>query len=353
MGELIQNWKSLVYNLGIIIGAGFIGTVLHFILFRIFKHLNRLTSVLVYDSLIKHCRRPLGYIIPLLAINFAIPIVELPQNIFYIFDNVFRSLFIASVSWLIIRLTVVAEDIILSRYDIGDKDNLQARKLYTQIQTIRKILTVVIVTVAVALILMGFERFRQLGTGILASAGIASLIIGLAAQRIFANFLAGIQIAFTQPIRVDDVVIVENEWGRIEEITLTYVVVRIWDLRRLILPISYFIERPFQNWTRISADILGTVFIYTDYTVPVQEIREELHRILKNSEKWDGRVWVLQVTDATERTMELRALMSAPDASSAWDLRCEVREKLIEFIQKKYPDAMPKVRAEFHKLKDF
>jgi small-conductance mechanosensitive channel len=151
---------------------------------------------------------------------------------------------------------------------------------------------------------------------------------------------------------VDDVVIVENEWGRIEEITLTYVVVKIWDLRRLIVPITYFIEKPFQNWTRTTADILGTVFIYVDYTVPVEAIREELGRILKDSELWDGKVCVLQVTNTSERTVELRALMSASDASKAWNLRCEVREKLIDFIRKNYPDVLPKFRAEFHQLKD-
>ncbi len=170
--------------------------------------------------------------------------------------------------------------------------------------------------------------------------------MGLAAQRTISTLLAGIQIAITQPIRVDDVVIVENEWGRIEEITFAYVVVRIWDLRRLILPITHFIEKPFQNWTRVTADILGTVFIYVDYTGPVQAIREELHRILKSTDLWDGKAWVLQVTHATERTVELRALMSAQDAPTAWNLRCEVRERLIEFVQRNYPDGLPKVRAE-------
>jgi small-conductance mechanosensitive channel len=158
--------------------------------------------------------------------------------------------------------------------------------------------------------------------------------------------LAGIQIAITQPIRLDDVVIVENEWGRIEEITLTYVVVRIWDLRRLILPISYFIEKPFQNWTRVSADILGTVFIYVDYTVPVDAFREELTRILQNSPNWDKKVNIVQVTDASEKTVEVRALMSAADASMAWNLRCEVRERLIAFLKKSYPQALPRARVE-------
>jgi small-conductance mechanosensitive channel len=200
--------------------------------------------------------------------------------------------------------------------------------------------------------LMTFEKVRQLGTTILASAGVVGIVVGMAAQRTIATFIAGLQIAITQPIRVDDVVIVENEWGRIEEITLTYVVVRIWDLRRLIVPITYFIEKPFQNWTRISADILGTVFIYTDYTVPVDAIREQLQKILNESEHWDKKVCVLQVTSATDRTMELRALMSAADASMAWTLRCEVREKLIEFIKAEYPQALPKVRAELNRLTD-
>jgi small-conductance mechanosensitive channel len=200
--------------------------------------------------------------------------------------------------------------------------------------------------------LMTFEKVRQLGTTILASAGVLGIVVGMAAQRTIATFIAGIQIAITQPIRVDDVVIVENEWGRIEEITLTYVVVRIWDLRRLIVPITYFIEKPFQNWTRISADILGTVFIYTDYTVPVDAIREQLQKILNESEHWDKKVCVLQVTSATDRTMELRALMSAADASMAWTLRCEVREKLLEFIKAEYPQALPRLRTELYKLQE-
>ena len=191
---------------------------------------------------------------------------------------------------------------------------------------------------------MRFDQFRRLGTGILASAGLASLIIGLAAQKIFANFLAGIQIAFTQPIRLDDVVVVENEWGRISEITLMYVVVKIWDERILILPISYFIEKPFQNWTRTTANLLGTISIYTDFTVPVDEVRMELERIVKSSDRWDGRVCSLQVTNMSERTMELRALVSASDSSNVWDLRCEVREKLIGFIQKQYPQAFSQIR---------
>lgn len=352
MAALFQNWEPLVYGVIIIVGAGIIGLIVHFVIFLILTRVSRRTSNVMDDSFVKHTRRPLKYILILLAINLAMPLIALSQNALYIFNSLFRSLFILAVAWLIISLTAVAEDAILCRYNINIKNNLEARKIYTQTQTIRKILAVIIIIIAIALILLGFDSFRQIGTGILASAGLASLIIGLAAQKVFGNFLAGVQIAFTQPIRIDDVVVVENEWGKIEDITLTYVVVKIWDLRRLVLPISYFIETPFQNWTKTSADLLGTVFIYTDYTVPVEEVRAELGYILKNSDKWDGKVCVLQVTDSKEHTVELRALMSAVDSSIAWDLRCEVREKLIEFIQKKYPYALPKTRAEFLKRED-
>lgn len=198
----------------------------------------------------------------------------------------------------------------------------------------------------IAAALMMFDRVRSLGASVLASAGVIGIIVGFAAQKTIANLFAGFQLAMTQPIRIDDVVIVENEWGRIEEITLTYIVVRIWDLRRLIVPLSYFIERPFQNWTRVESGILGTVFLYTDYAAPVDVIREELKRVVAQSPHWDGKVCGLQVTNTTDRSVELRALASAGDASKAWDLRCEIREKLILFVQQNYPDSLPRIRAD-------
>jgi hypothetical protein len=209
----------------------------------------------------------------------------------------------------------------------------------------------VIAIFMLASMLMVFDSVRQFGESILASAGIAGIVVGLAAQRSIAALLAGFQIAMTQPIRLDDVVIVEKEWGRIEEITLTYVVVRIWDLRRLVVPITYFIEQPFQNWTRASADILGTVFLYVDYTVPVDSLRGELTRILQASRFWDGKVNALQVTDAKEQTLEVRALASAADASLAFSLRCEIREQLVGFLQRNYPESLPKVRASFEPVR--
>jgi len=201
----------------------------------------------------------------------------------------------------------------------------------------------------VASVLMLFEEMRRFGTSILASAGVVGIIIGFAAQKTISNLFAGFQLAMTQPIRLDDVVIVEGEWGRIEEITLTYVVIHIWDDRRLVVPLSYFIEKPFQNWTRASADLLGSVFVWVDYSLPLDETRKALKGIIESNPLWDRRFWNLQVTDATERAMQIRVLATAADSSKAWDLRCDIREKLIAYIQKNHPQSLPQLRASFEK----
>ena len=342
VSEFLQHWHAIAW-----LAAGILfGLIVYSVVFKIGKVLARRTESIVDDSMIKHCRGPMRLIIPLLFCNFLFPLIKFPPDVLLFLKQVISLALTGAVAWLIVKVISVFEDIILDRYKVDITDNLRARRIKTQIQILRKILVIVVVIVAMGAILMTFDKVRHLGSSILASAGIAGIIVGLAAQRSIATLLAGIQIAFTQPIRYDDVVIVESEWGRIEEITLTYVVVRIWDSRRLILPITYFLEKPFENWTRISADLLGTVFLYVDYTVPVEAVREELLRILKNSDIWDGRVSGLQVTNTTERTVELRALMSAADSSLAWQLRCMVREKLVEFLQANYPDALPKVRAE-------
>ncbi|UCG12662.1 MAG: mechanosensitive ion channel [Deltaproteobacteria bacterium] len=342
MNAFVMKWQGVLW----LLAAAALGLVACSILFRVTGVFARRTETVLDDSLIRHCRHPLQLILPLLFIHFLFPVTRLPQGVSVLLKQLLGVILIASIAWLVIKLTYVFEDFTLNRFRIDVKDNLQARRINTQIQILKKVVIVTVTIVGLASILMTFEKVRYLGGSLLASAGIAGLIIGLAAQRSIATLLAGIQIAITQPIRIDDVVIVENEWGRIEEITLTYVVVRIWDLRRLILPITYFMEKPFQNWTRVTADILGTVFLYVDYTVPVKVIREELQRILKATDLWDGRVWGLQVTNATDKTLELRALMSASDASNAWNLRCEVREKLIDFVRCNFPEGLPKFRAE-------
>ena len=186
---------------------------------------------------------------------------------------------------------------------------------------------------------------RRLGTGLLTGVGVGGIIIGFAAQKSLGNLLAGFQIAFTQPIRIDDVLVVEGEWGRVEEITLTYVVLNIWDQRKLILPINYFIEKPFQNWTRTGAEILGTAFFYMDYTIPVDQLRTEFERLLSLSPLWDKRAQALQVTNTSERTIEVRTLMSAATSGAAFDLRCYIRENLIKYVREHHPDSLPKTRA--------
>jgi len=348
----ISNLRPLIWLYGIALLVGVAG---HYVVFRILLHLTKRTRVTFDNVLVNRCYRPLQWIVILLIVRI---IGKLPNvksqvpEVDEVVEHAFALLLIAFVAWLLIRMTYVLEDYVTSRFDVGVRDNLKARKIHTQFKVLTRIAIIVVGILAFGIMLMTFDRVQQLGTTILASAGVVGIVVGMAAQRTISTFIAGLQIAITQPIRVDDVVIVENEWGRIEEITLTYVVVRIWDLRRLIVPITYFIESPFQNWTRTSADILGTVFVYTDYNVPVDAVREELHNILKKSEHWDGKVCVLQVTNTSDRTMELRALMSSADASAAWTLRCEVREKLIEFIKRKYPQALPRTRAELHRLED-
>lgn len=203
----------------------------------------------------------------------------------------------------------------------------------------------IILFIGIALALMSFPAVRTIGTSLLASAGVAGLVVGFAARPALGNLIAGLQIALTQPIRLDDVVIVDGEWGRIEEIGGTFVVIRIWDQRRLVVPLQWFIEHPFQNWTRTSAEIIGTVFVWADYRLPLAPLRAELERLCKEAPEWDHRVCILQVTETTERAMQLRALVSSSDSGLNWDLRCKVREGLIEFIQQRYPDCLPQARV--------
>jgi small-conductance mechanosensitive channel len=255
-------------------------------------------------------------------------------------------LLIAVVAWGLARLVESIEDAVLYYYHIDAVDNLKARRLQTQIRVFRRIIVVVIALIALAVILFSFPSVRLVGAGVLASAGILTIIAGIAVQPVASNVIAGIQIAVSQPIRLDDVVVIQGHWGRVEEISLTYVVVRIWDLRRLVLPISYFITNPFENWTKTTSDILGIVHIELDYTAPVAAIREQYLAILASSPDWDGSVARMQVTQLGVSTMQLRFVMSSPDSSRSWNLECELREKMILFLQEKYPEVLPRVRAE-------
>jgi small-conductance mechanosensitive channel len=256
---------------------------------------------------------------------------------------------IATGAWLFAALLTVLEDAALSHVRTDVTDNRHARRIHTQISLIRRVTVVVVSVIAIGAMLMTFPGARAAGTSILASAGVIGAIAALAAQSLLGNVIAGVQIAFSDALRLDDVVIVENQWGRVEDITLTYVVVHLWDDRRLILPTSYFLKNPFENWTRTGSALLGTVELEVDWSVPVEAMREELRRTLESSELWDGRVCVLQVTDAVNAFVRLRALVSAADAGQLWDLRCLVRENLVSWLREHHSGALPKIRiAEAH-----
>lgn len=300
----------------------------------------------LFDIIVRRLGARILIFAVLVLLNFWEPLIPLSSKARYIVDKIVDILLTVSIAGILIALVKVGQDYMFHKYDLKKADNLKERKIRTQLVFLRKLLVTLIVVVTICAILLSFDNLRKIGTGLLTGVGIGGIIIGFAAQRSLSNLLAGFQIAFTQPIRIDDALLVEGEFGRVEEITLTYVVVNIWDQRRLILPINYFIEKPFQNWTRTSAEMLGTVMLYLDYSVPLQAIREEFKRLLENSPLWDKRVVVVHVTDATQESVEIRLLLSAANSGHAFDLRCYIRENMIDFIQKNYPDSLPKTRME-------
>ena len=343
--------KHFTVSVGIGLAAVLAGLCLQVIVSYLLERWRRKSKFTEDEALLKYIyyKGPLRALLPAIFLLFVLPAMRLPDTAVAVIRHGLLVWIIAVFAWFATRFIGLIKGLVLRRYKIEERDNLQARRIYTQFGVIERVLNVLIIFLAGAAILLTFERVREIGFSLLASAGVVGIILGFAAQRSLATLFAGIQIALTQPIRIDDVVIVENEWGWIEEITLTYVVVKIWDQRRLVVPITYFIEKPFQNWTRTTAELLGSVYLYADYTLPVPQIREELQKILRDCPQWDQRVAVLQVTNANERTMELRALMSAQDSSIAWELRCLVREKLIEFMQHRFPASLPQVRIEMER----
>jgi small-conductance mechanosensitive channel len=348
----VMNWRHhlppFLSSLAILLAAALLGWLAYGVLVQALERWGN--RILLTRHKVRLRLEPLRGALRLLligaAISLALPLLRLPAGIQQDLSHLVRLWVIAATAWLMIRLVRVAVAVGISYHQINVPNNLHARQLATQLIIIGRIVSAAILVLAVATMLMTFANLRHIGISVLTSAGVMGIVLGLAAQKTLGNVIAGIQIAFAQPIRLDDVVIVEGEWGRVEEITLTYVVVRIWDLRRLVLPISYFVERPFQNWTRVSADLIGTVYLFADYTLPVAEVRAELERILAATDLWDGKVQNLQVTDVSERTMQLRALMSAPDSSTAWNLRCHVRERLLDFLQRRFPEHLPRTRVD-------
>jgi small-conductance mechanosensitive channel len=323
-----------------------LGRLVAELLFRALARWAKTTNTKIDDVVARHMRQPKQWLLPLLGVYLVFPLVTLPEGMLGWARHALLIAVIVGAGWALSRAVQVVEAVVRHRLDATSEDNLHARQLYTQTRGLRNILVFLITVLTFGATLVTFDQVRQLGAGLLASAGVAGIVLGFAAQRSIATVVAGIQIAIAQPIRVDDVVIVEGEWGWIEEVTLTYVVVRIWDLRRLVVPITYFIEQPFQNWTRVSAELLGTVELHLDYSVPVDELRTKLTEILEASPYWDGKVNNIQVTGATDRAMLIRPLFSAKNSGDQWNLRCEVREKLIAYVAEKYPDALPRIRAE-------
>jgi len=334
-------WDLLL--IGVAIAIGLLVKALLSLFFR--KKPSVQPHYSVTRNILARMGKPFSYLLPLLTLNFLLPFMKIKAAFFPALDRAVGIFMTLAFAYVLIGIVRIFEDYAYHSFDITKADNLKERKIRTQLQFIRKLAIGLIVILTVCIILLSFNNLRKLGASLLTGVGVGGIIIGFAAQKSLSNLLAGFQIAFTQPLRIDDVLVVEGEWGRVEEITLTYVVLNIWDQRRLILPINYFIEKPFQNWTRTTADILGTVFLYLDYTVPLEPLRKELGRLLESNPLWDKRVKVLQITNASEKTIEVRALMSASSSGNAFDLRCDVREGLIKFVQENFPDSLPHGRT--------
>jgi small-conductance mechanosensitive channel len=349
MGTILHVWHGWFFALFLFCGALALSNSLHWVVFRILRHkqLEGRSSTLGW-GLHKHLGTPARFIFVITCLFLVLPFAP-GQLRPFLGEPVHHALAVAmvlSLGWFAAGGVYVVETAFLRRYDITTEDNMRARQVQTQTVIFRRVLIGFILVITAGGLLWTFhdERIWKAGTGLLASAGIASLILATAAKSTASNFLAGLQIALTSPIRMDDVVVVQGEWGRIEEITTAYVVIKIWDQRRLIVPLSYFIENSYANWTRHSSDILGTAFLYVDYTVPVEAMRAQLEKIAANSPLWDKRVCGLQVTDLKEHTMEIRCLVSSRNSSESFDLRCLVREQMIAFLRDNYPDAFPRVR---------
>jgi small-conductance mechanosensitive channel len=299
-----------------------------------------------WRPLLVRSRHPARLALTMLAISWAVGAAPLPARESGPVQHGLLVGFIVLCGWVALVALDIAAALYMRRFRVDVADNLLARKHLTQVRILERAASIVAILVTAAVALMTIPEVRQLGVSLLAAGGAAGIIVGLALQPILANIMAGVQIALTQPIRIDDALIVEGEWGVVEEITSSYVVIRIWDKRRLIVPLKYFLEKPFQNWTRDSADLVGSVMLYLDYTTPLGPLRARLKEVLEASPLWDRQVMALQVSDARERTMEVRCLAGARDSGSTWDLRCHVREQLIDFLQARYPHALPRDRQE-------
>jgi small-conductance mechanosensitive channel len=303
-------------------------------------------------SIFLRTRRLMRYAAVLLALVLAIALVPLSRDAEIGVHHVFIALFVILIGW----IALVAANVLIDSYERGlqlsNADNLSARKIATQMRIFRQASNVLLVVLTAAFALMSFDAVRQFGVSLFASAGIAGIVAGMAARPMLENLIAGVQLAITQPLRVEDAVVIAGEWGWVEEINSTYIVVRLWDWRRQVVPLSYLFANPFTNWTRSAASLIGSVYVYVDYTLPMDRVRAKATEIVRASRLWDGQVVNVQVSDAREQVMEVRVLASAADSPKAWDLRCEVREKLIAYIRDTFPESLPRQRRQDFRLQD-
>jgi small-conductance mechanosensitive channel len=340
----VQNWLTAG---GELLLAVVVALLAHVILFAIADRITMKTASTLDESVAEHSRSSIRVLMPLATLFVIAPLTPLPHDVQTPLHYALGLALVATVAWLLIALTWIADDLFLEHLGGAEKiETVEVRATLTQISILRRVLIAVIFIVALAVMLLTLPGGENVGASVLASVGVAGLVFGLAAGPVLSNLLAGVQIALTQPIRLDDVVVIDGEWGTIEEINTTYVVVKIWDLRRLVIPLSTVIQQPFENWTRKTTNLIGTVTVHADYSVPVDEVRAELHRILESTPLWDRQAWGVQVTAAHERTIEVRALLSAADSGALWDLRCLVREKLIAYLNASYPASLPRLRAD-------
>ncbi len=325
----------------IILIAGFLFAVIIFRLVKLLLSKRKNSTLKRALSLIQY---PFKTLVLLIAVNFVRINLQMNYPEVEKFEHFIYLVFLAVFAWMSISFVNAIQSGMIYKYNVENSDSVKSRKIYTQIKVFKNLLVFLIIFFTISVALLSFETIKQLGVSLLASAGVAGVIIGFAAQKSISMLLAGFQLAITQPIKLNDVVIVEGERGRVEEITLTYVVVVLWDMRRMVLPVNYFIDQPFQNWTHKSTDIIGNVIIYVDYNFPVEKLRDYMTLSLAENPYWNGDVNRLLVSDCTEKSMELRALASAKDTSSVRALQAKLREDLIAFIQKNYPNSLPKSR---------
>lgn len=337
-------WEGVIWTVGAVAAAFVVGRLAAHVLHRLARRWSRMTSTPLDDLLVKHLRDPLRWLIPLFFVGFALATVEISDRARTTLHQILVVAAILNVGWLLFRIVYVLEEFLSTRFVVDGALKDEARGNYTQLQSFRNIAGFLIAIVSVGLALLSFAGVRQVGTSVLASAGVVGIVVGFAAQKSIATLVSGVVLAVAQPIRIGDVVVVEGQQGAVEEITLTYVIVRLSDLRRLVLPVGNFLDKPFENWSRVSPELVGNVLLYLDYTVSIDTIRQELKRLLDASPLWDKKTWSLQVVDSTDRTLVVRAQMSASDPGNSWDLRCEIREKLIGFVQEKHAAALPRSR---------